>query len=217
MKRSPLKRVAYRPKEPGRVIVCARKGCEREVYRYASDIRKGAKYCSRECWRLAGPSMESQAKRSATQRRKRQGKTNPNYRNGSRAGARDRTGERRFQSGQEVCQAVGCRRRSGLHQHHVVYEQHVIASGGDRWDPANALALCVGCHLGHHARQHVLALSALRDENYAFALALLGPAAYDYLRQRYTGDDDRLHQLLTPAAGFSGNRPDPRGASSGEG
>jgi hypothetical protein len=66
------------------------------------------------------------------------------------------------------------------------------------WDPDNALTLCNGCHSSHHNRGAlVVPLSALRDENYAFAVALMGAGpAYEYLRRRYAGNDTRLDALL---------------------
>ncbi len=85
-------------------------------------------------------------------------------------------------------------------QHHVIYKQHVRRARGNRRDPAadqeNALALCREIH---HAQAHTggLPLTALRDENYAFAVNLLGAGkAYNYLRRRYAGVDLRLDAIL---------------------
>ena len=112
-------------------------------------------------------------------------------------GAHDREGRRRFQSGQDRCQMPGCPDPFVLaNQHHVIYEQHVRAAGGDRFDSANALRLCASCHASHHRRGRPVPLTALRDENFEFAFALLGPAAFDYLKRRYAGDDSRLDALL---------------------
>jgi hypothetical protein len=104
-----------------------------------------------------------------------------------------------------VCRRCG--RGGPLQHHHVVYRQHVEREHGDRWHPDNALALCRDpCH--YDAHRHLVTLGDLRDENYAFAGALLGPAAYDYLRRRYAGMDPRLDALLALP-------PRPRGTAAG--
>lgn len=91
---------------------------------------------------------------------------------------------------------VLCPSRSNLMLHHVTYEQHVDREGGDISDPRNGLTVCSRCHEGHHGL-HRIALVALRDENYAFAVELFGrDAAYEYLRRRYSGADQRLDRLV---------------------
>lgn len=55
------------------------------------------------------------------------------------------------------------------------------------------------CHLAHHGRSRVLPLERLPDSVFAFAVELLGPAAFDYLRRRYGGEDVRLDALLAEA------------------
>lgn len=87
-----------------------------------------------------------------------------------------------------------------LDQHHVIYRQQLKRVGGDLWDGRNALALCASHHATHHHQITALALSALRDENYQFAVETLGAdTAHNYLRRRYAGDDPRLDALLTDA------------------
>jgi hypothetical protein len=71
----------------------------------------------------------------------------------------------------------------------------VRKAGGDEHDPRNSLTVCISCHATHH-HTGPLALVVLRPENYAYALELLGPAAYDYLRRRYVSEDMRLDRLL---------------------
>ena len=185
----------------GRTVACAREGCGVEFYRRASALAKGAKYCSRSCWRQDETSrvasMKAMRERSAEVNRQRTGAANPNYRHGQRADVNIRGGRRRFVSGQVGCAHPGCLKRSHVeHEHHVVYEQHVRANGGDRWDPRNALRLCVSCHSSHHHRGRVLPLVALRDANLQFAFELLGAGAYDYLRRYYRGPDPRLDAYL---------------------
>lgn len=108
-----------------------------------------------------------------------------------------REGMRRFTSGQTTCQHPTCEgAATKLDEHHVVYRQHIRSHGGDEWNPRDALLLCAACHQSHHKRGRVLPLVALRDENYEYAFELLGPAAYDYLRRYYAGDDPRLDALL---------------------
>lgn len=133
----------------------------------------------------------------------RKGAKNPNFKGGSRTGVRDREGERRWYAAQiQFCQHPGCPGGTELLAcHHVVYEQHVRAKGGDRWDPDNSLTLCFVCHSSHHRKgRYTVPLIALRDENYAFAFDLMGPAAYDYLRRYYVGEDPRLDALLSGVA-----------------
>jgi hypothetical protein len=98
-----------------------------------------------------------------------------------------------FRDDVDVCRCCG---RGGFRQnHHVVFEQHVRAEGGDVHDPRNALSLHPNpCHYGT-AHTGKLKLSCLRDENYAFAAELLGSAAHNYLRRRYAGEDPRLDEL----------------------
>lgn len=97
---------------------------------------------------------------------------------------------------QKAKQCALCPSRSNLKLHHVCYEQHVDREGGDISDPRNSLTLCVRCHDSHHGLGRI-DLSKLRDENYAFAAELFGAdAAYEYLRRRYVGVDQRLDRLL---------------------
>lgn len=99
-----------------------------------------------------------------------------------------------FKDDIECCRACGCR---AAHTHHVIYRQHIERLKGDRWHPDDALALCVACHGQAHA--HRLPLSALRTENLAFAVDLLGAYAVDYLRRYYHDDGDPRITALEPA------------------
>jgi hypothetical protein len=108
---------------------------------------------------------------------------------GQRTGATARKGRQsRFYDDHRRCRNCP---RAAVHQHHVTYAQHVERAGGDTGDPDNALALCLVCH-GQQHKTKPLPLSALRDENIRFCYALLGPAAYDYLKARYSGEDERV-------------------------
>lgn len=71
--------------------------------------------------------------------------------------------------------------------HHVVYEQHLTAE--QRWDRRNALSVCRKCHDGHHAASRRIPLSALTEDNWAFAREVFGEAAEDYLRARYSPEE----------------------------
>lgn len=195
--RGALKRGPYKPKAPKVTITCAREGCEKTREVYAADIRKGAKFCSRDCFNRDGRAQRAASAASAQITVGRTGEANPNFRHGGRAGVQTRGGSRKFHSGQSQCVHPSCEDpHRPSHEHHVVYEQHVKREGGDRWDPRNALRLCVSCHSSHHRRGRVLPLRALRDVNFEFAFELLGPAAYDYLTRRYAGDDPRLREWL---------------------
>jgi hypothetical protein len=60
------------------------------------------------------------------------------------------------------------------------------------------MTLCQSHHRRHHLRTDVISLALLSDAAIEFAGELLGPAAYDYLRRRYGGDDPRVDALLIP-------------------
>ena len=98
-----------------------------------------------------------------------------------------------FRDQHRKCRACGAK---GQHNHHVVYTQHVLRVDGDRWDPANALRLCLGCHVLAH--QHEVPVSVLRPVNIEYAFELLGDAAYDYLKRYYRDDrPELLESMLT--------------------
>jgi hypothetical protein len=89
----------------------------------------------------------------------------------------------------------GCGRPSA-NLHHAVYAQHVLREGGDLKDARNLVPVAFSCHEAHHGRSRPLELGMLPDSIYAFAGELLGSAAWDYLRRRYSGEDARLDDLL---------------------
>lgn len=91
---------------------------------------------------------------------------------------------------------AGCGLRA-VHNHHVVYRQHLRQHGGDVLDGANFLPMCLSCHAAHHNASWRIPVSCLRDENLAYASELLGLAAFDYFVRRYADDGDpRLDELL---------------------
>lgn len=189
----------------GREIPCA--ACGKPVYRSPSRI-KSAAYCSFECalQRQRTPRSPEGAARVQAAMKQRNGKANPNWRSGKRAGVRDREGERRWYAalGRE-CSHPSCPGRCGvLVLHHIVYRQAVRRAGGDEWDPRNALTLGNGCHSSHHRRgSRIVPLASLPDSAFVFAVdTLAAGAAYEYLRRRYSGEDARLDSLL--AASSSG-------------
>ena len=98
---------------------------------------------------------------------------------------------------QRRCAACGAQDRP-FHAHHVVDRQELGRRGAPIFDPRNALRLCDDlergrrCHLNFEYAGLEVALSALTDENIAFAVEVLGDYAVDYLRGQYAGDDDRL-------------------------
>lgn len=148
-----------------------------------SQIVKGpnaGSFCSWTCFAAAPQPTEANRRRSVAQR----GAANPAYKHGE-SPERSREGERRFKDPALHCRALDCIKR-GDQQHHVIYRQHVKRAGGDLWDPDNALVLCVSHHLAHHQRREPLPTAALRPENLAFALALLGEAAEGYFARYYS-------------------------------
>lgn len=225
-RRTPLKRSEWaRRKEPiaaklpdgpargGENVECA--VCGELFYATPHDVRRGARYCSNACngkaqrvredrrcricratFTVKPSSKRKTCGRTCANEAKRQAKLadrNPNYLGDEAAAIRWRS------QAAEACVVCGSDYRPQLH--HVVYAQHVRDKKGDPWNPADSLTLCNGCHCRHHAAPNwKLPLSYLRDENYAFAFDLMGPAAYDYLRRRYDGEDPRLDALLERAA-----------------
>ena len=96
---------------------------------------------------------------------------------------------------QLCCQMCG-KTGSGWQPHHVVYEQHLKNVGAPVYDTRNAMRLCLKCHAAHHGRSVVIPLQVLTITHIEYAFAKLGPAAYDYLHQRYAGDDPRIEEML---------------------
>jgi hypothetical protein len=78
----------------------------------------------------------------------------------------------------------------------VIYQQELERRGGDPDDPRNHVPVAFACHGNHHGRSRPFPLERLPDAVYEFAAELMGPAAFDYLRRRYSGEDARLDALL---------------------
>ena len=155
-----------------RTVACSTCGTEFETGGRLGD----RKTCSPKCERAA----KSRTKKGAR---------NPNYKGDDAALKRWAAAKR------DACERCGARDR--LQQHHVVYEQHIRRAGGDPWDPRDSMTLCVSCHTSHHkALRLTLPLALVPDAAIAFAGDLMGPAAYDYLRRRYGGEDPRVDALL---------------------
>lgn len=91
----------------------------------------------------------------------------------------------------------GCGQRALPYPHHVIYQQEIVRRGGDVDDPRNLVPIAFSCHGNHHGRSRPFELGALPDSVYEFAFELMGPAAFDYLRRRYSGEDARLEALLS--------------------
>lgn len=99
-----------------------------------------------------------------------------------------RRSHRQAARAQRVCAVTG--RRGAFHAHHVVREEDVQTL--DPHDDRNALRILPSVHWDHHWGNEKIPLTALLDENLAFAYQELGPGAYDYLRRRYVGEDPRV-------------------------
>lgn len=98
-----------------------------------------------------------------------------------------------------------CGEGARLTLHHCVYQQELRRlAGSDRRKAAklcvdyrNLIPLCPDCHAAHHQRRRPLPLVVLPDSVYAFAKDVMGlERAYEYLRRRYSGSDERLDALL---------------------
>lgn len=73
----------------------------------------------------------------------------------------------------------------GWDAHHVLYEQHCKTHGAPRFDPANALKLCKGCHRRHHDRSDAIPGSALPEAAREFMRLHLGEGAAEVYLGRY--------------------------------
>lgn len=164
--------------------------CGKEWFLPPSQVRD-RRTCSRKC------GAELKRRRGGSQRR---GEHNPNWKNGSRVGVRDRAGERRwYAAAAKRCQNPYCEGGLGerLALHHIIYRQTVAREGGDLWDPRNALTLCASCHARHHRASAKIPLRVLPDSVFEFAGEVMGRgAAFEYLTRRYEGSDRRLAELL---------------------
>lgn len=171
------------------------------------------KYCSHRCGgearrkpvtrlcTVCGTSFEtvpSRTKRTCSEKcsrvaksRSKLGERNPNY---VQPGEHMR--DRWWAARAECCAKCGLAER--LQIHHVVYEQEIRRRGGDRHDPRVALTLCLACHTRHHRRtEGSIELTLLPASAYEYAEELMGAgAAYEYLRRRYIGEDERLDRLF---------------------
>lgn len=148
------------------------------------EYRQGSKHktSSRAC--------ESEAKARA-----KIGALNPNFKGAESYKAR----QARWDACRGLCARCGSSGTGqGIHQHHVVYRQEVMRRGGDIWDVRNGVTLCLPCHTSHHHQsERRLLLTQLPDAAFGYAAELLGAGpAYEYLRRRYGGNDERLDGLL---------------------
>lgn len=94
-----------------------------------------------------------------------------------------------------------CHRPLPWQAHHAVQKQRLRREHAPLYSPDIALRVCAGaadrCHERHTNHQRVIPVTALRDENIAFAARWLGPGpAYEYFVAYYEGTDPRLDALL---------------------
>lgn len=111
--------------------------------------------------------------------------------------------ETSFRQSRKNLRCRACLRRRSTHTHHVVYEQELKRLADQRgligkarraliFNRDNGFAICFDCHLAHHNAGRRIPLYLLSDANLNFAFRELGAYAYDYLRRRYAGEDERL-------------------------
>jgi hypothetical protein len=102
---------------------------------------------------------------------------------------------------QRVCAVCG--RGDSFDAHHVVEKNWLRDNHKPLYVAANSLRLCNrfsknDCH-GKHTRRikngHKVKLRQLTTENIEYAFAIMGAAAYDYLRRHYAGSDPRVTAL----------------------
>jgi hypothetical protein len=114
-----------------------------------------------------------------------------------------------FRKSRKGLRCRACLKRRATHTHHVVYEQKLNEVADSRgfenpsterrqlvFNVENAFAICFDCHHAHHHASRRIPLYLLSDSNLVFAFRELGAHAYDYLRRRYAGEDERLEVHL---------------------
>lgn len=96
---------------------------------------------------------------------------------------------------QRVCAVTGSTGKWDAH--HVVEAAWLRRNAPDSvFDQRNALRLLKRVHERHTNAYQRVPLVALRAENIAFAFDVMGPAAYDYLKRHYSGEDPRIEAAL---------------------
>jgi hypothetical protein len=102
-----------------------------------------------------------------------------------------------YEAGCRQLACAACGSTGAFDIHHVVQRQICRREQIPQHHPDNALRICRDCHHRHSSHQGVLPLSALRDENIAFAVEFLGPGpAYNHFCRYYAGRDTRVDDLL---------------------
>lgn len=112
---------------------------------------------------------------------------------GTRSGPKRSTVDRTTEPGREEWKTTRrgrcaiCGRSQLILRHHVVYEQHVRAAGGDPWDLRNAMdvgAFC-RCHANHHSAVERIPMRLVPDAAADFAMDLFGFARAAVYFARY--------------------------------
>ena len=90
-----------------------------------------------------------------------------------------------------------CGRAGHWEAHHAVQKQTCRRAGAPLHSPRNALRLCKRCHDRHTTHQDKVPMTALTDDNIAFAREYLGAGpAYEYFVRSYAGEDPRVTHLI---------------------
>lgn len=101
---------------------------------------------------------------------------------------------------QRCCAKCG-KTGSDFEAHHVVERQYLRINGLPQFDAWNALRLCHDCHRKHTIRSERLPMALLTDENFRYAVHILGPDRADLqLHRWYEGTDPRLEKACRDAA-----------------
>lgn len=100
---------------------------------------------------------------------------------------------------QRVCAVCG--EAGSFDAHHVIEKKYLKANNLPLYNTENSLRLCDeqtdnDCHGGHTSGMRRIPLRCLTDRNIQYAFYLLGPAAYYYLKARYTGEDERVERAF---------------------
>lgn len=172
----------------GRQRPCAH--CGTPFYAKPSEIAKGAKFCSRDCFFASGVTQTATARSKRKQATPdRSGTSNPNFKHGKRSGTHIR-GFNAKAKGESSCRNCGVS-DVRLHLHHAIPRS---LSRAARNNLLNGVPLCPKCHTGWHCRTVTIYRDIFTPEEWAYisSVQLTGQNIGAWLDDRYP---DHLQNL----------------------
>lgn len=165
-----------------KTVLIACEVCGQRFEAKRSQVRRGRRFCSRECMGAGMPApSSSDAARQKIANGKR-GARNPMWKGEDTEGSVYRVFNVRLK-GEKRCR--NCGHSDGvLHLHHIVPRS--MCKAGVR-DMRNGVTLCLWCHSGWHQRRVTIHREILTAEEWAFvsSLELLGQSITAWLDDRY--------------------------------